>query len=117
MKSNRSNSVSLTTSEAISRAKRLLKKGKDDEARELYSSVLEVDPNNKVARKALKKIKVIDDPKSYLNQIYSLYKDGKLDQVVAMGKTLLDEFGQDPDSPTRPNISPLFTSIFIFLAA
>ena len=97
MKSNSSNSVSLTTSEAISRAKRLLKKGKDKEAGELYRSVLEADPNNKIARKALKKLKVIDDPKSYLNQLYSLYQDGKLDQVIATGKTLLDEFGQDPE--------------------
>ena len=92
----------------LSKAKIAEKKGDIEQAEQLYNDVLAAFPNNARARNALNKLKsggpnasasAASVPQDQLENLISLYKNGRLGEAIELGETLVD---------THPRSVPIY---------
>ena len=86
----------LTIKQAISQAKKALKQGNTGLAQELYTAVLQAEPHNPLAKKALRKLQgeqgAISPPQNQLNALLQLYQTGQLAELEMACRNLLEQF-------------------------
>ena len=87
---NHQNSQQLTIQQAISRAKKATKKGKIADAVELYTAVLQHQPNHPIAKKRLRELqkelpptpsmkeKMSSPPQDEIDALVNLYHSGQM---------------------------------------
>jgi len=94
----------------LSRAKTHTKKGEIQEARELYTQVLEAYPQNQQAKKGLKALqnglmnkKNPSGPsQAQVNSVITLYSQGQIQEALTTSKALIKDY---PNAPLLYNIS------------
>ena len=93
----------------LARAKKIANKGEIEEARKLYTKVLEDSPNNQLAKKelnALKKVKENSNNqielRAQINSVMALYSNGQIQEALDSIETLIKDY---PDEPLLYNIS------------
>jgi len=89
----------LSVDQALLKAMSYNKKGKIEEAKQIYRDILSAFPENKRAQQgfaALNKFnqspKVYGLPKEKLNQLANLYKQGRLEAVIKQGTQLIEQY-------------------------
>ena len=100
------NSQKLTIQQAISRAKKATKKGKIADAVELYTAVLEHQPNHPIAKKALGKLQkglpqnqslgrdASSPSQDQINSLVNLYQSGQMTKTEQACRELLKTYPQ-----------------------
>jgi len=91
-------SQTLTIEEALTRAKKAAKQGKNDVAARLFAAVLKQNPNHPVARKGLRKLQknrragaAAQSPsQDQVDALIALYRAGRLEEVELSCRKLLD---------------------------
>ena len=95
----------LSVDQTLTRAKSYAKKGDIEQAQRLYRTVLTAFPKNKKAQLALEKLKRnaaaaqsdgVNPPFEKLQELALTLKKGKGEDVVAMGRKLLDDYPFSP---------------------
>ena len=89
----------LSVDQALLKAMSYNKKGKIEEAKQIYRDILSAFPENKRAQQgfaALNKFnqspKMYGLPKEKLNQLANLYKQGRLEAVIKQGTQLIEQY-------------------------
>ena len=89
----------LSVEQALAIAKSHIKKGETKEAQTLYATILKAFPNNKEAQQGLIKwgsdqrsVAEQSPPQGVIDQLMSLYKQGRLELVVGQAKDLTTQF-------------------------
>jgi len=104
--------MSLKTERQLIRAKKLVKKGKFDKAKEIYTSILKISPNNQIAKNeffALEQIQVKNPAKAQLDNIMDLYSSGHIMESLSAVNLMIQDH---PNEPILFNISgACFSSI------
>ena len=100
------NSQKLTIQQAISRAKKATKKGKIADAVELYTAVLQHQPNHPIAKKRLRKLqkelpqtpsmkeKMSSPPQDEIDALVNLYHSGQMIKAEQASRELLKPYPQ-----------------------
>jgi hypothetical protein len=103
---NYKNSQQLTIQQAISRAKKATKQGKTAVALELYTAVLQHQPDHPIAKKALRKLQKglpqnqsVDTETSspsqdQINSLVNLYESGQMTKTEQACRELLQAYPQ-----------------------
>ena len=103
---NDQNSQELTIQQAISRAKKASKQGKIADAVEIYSAILQQQPNHSIAKKALRKLQkgppqnqsveteTSSPSQDQINSLVSLYQSGQMAEGEQACKELLNTYPQ-----------------------
>ena len=94
--------MTIKTDRLISRAKKLVKKGENEQAKEIYSNILKSHPNNQEAMKGislLEKGKEMHPTKTQLDEVMQFYSLGQMDKAQVAVQNLINNF---------PNESLLF---------
>lgn len=87
--------MSIKTERLISRAKKLIKKGEIDEAKEIYLNILESFPNNQEAKKGLKVLKEgkeIHPSQANLDEVMGFYSSGQIKEALISVEALIQKF-------------------------
>ena len=87
--------MSIKTDRLISRARKLIKKGEIEQAKEIYSNILKSFPNNQEAKKGislLEKGKEIHPTQVQLDEVIKLYSSGQMNEALASVETLINIF-------------------------
>jgi len=87
--------MSIKTERLISRAKKLIKKGEIEEAKEIYLSILESFPNNQDAKKGIKLLqegKNIHPTQANLDEVMSFYSSGQIKEALMSVEALIQKF-------------------------
>ena len=104
--------MSLKTERQLIRAKKLVKKGKFDKAKEIYTSILKISPNNQIAKNeffALEQIQVKNPAKAQLDNVMDLYSSGHIKESLSAVNLMIQDH---PNEPILFNISgACFSSI------
>jgi len=104
--------MSLKTERQLIRAKKLVKKGKFDKAKEIYTSILKISPNNQIAKNeffALEQIQVKNPAKAELDNVMDLYSSGHIKESLSAVNLMIQDH---PNEPILFNISgACFSSI------
>ena len=104
--------MSLKTERQLIRAKKLVKKGKFDKAKEIYTSILKISPNNQIAKNeffALEQIQVKNPTKVQLDNVMDLYSSGHIKESLSAVNLMIQDH---PNEPILFNISgACFSSI------
>ena len=89
----------VSVEQALAKAKSHIKKGETAEAQALYVNILKAFPNNKKAQQGLitlgggqRSASEQGPPQAVIDQLMSLYKQGRLEAVVAQAKDLTAQF-------------------------
>ena len=91
--------MSLKIERYLSRANKLSKKGELEKAKEIYSSVLKISPDNKVAKKQLLSLEqnhASNPEKAQLEEAMRLYKLGQLDEALNAVNELIQNHPSEP---------------------
>ncbi|MEC8951129.1 MAG: tetratricopeptide repeat protein, partial [Pseudomonadota bacterium] len=100
------NSQKLTIQQAISRAKKAIKQGKIADAVELYTAVLQHQPNHPIAKKRLRKLqkelpqtpsmkeKMSSPPQDEIDALVNLYHSGQMIKAEQASRELLKPYPQ-----------------------
>ena len=99
----------LSIEEALSRAKKAARQGKNDVAAQLFAAILQQNPKHPVARKGLRKLQSAgrsaprsqDPSQSQMNSLIGLYSAGRLEEAEEACRSALQEF---PDSVLVANV-------------
>jgi len=103
---NNQNSQQLTIQQAISRAKKAVKQGKIAEAAELYTAILQQQPNHPFAKKKLRKLqkefpqspsleeKTSSPPQDEIATLMNLYHSGQMAEAEQACRELLNTYPQ-----------------------
>ena len=98
--------MSIKTQRLLERAKKFSKKGKYDDAKNLYEEILKDLPNNAEANKALVLLEEIKNtsraPRAELQKVVALYSDEKITKALKVAEVLIKQF---PNEPVLFNIS------------
>ena len=89
--------MTIKTQRLLVRAKKIAKKGEIEEARKLYTTILEASPNNQEAKNGLLALEQSKDklspPNAEIQSVFALYNNGQiqeaLDSVETLPKTIL----------------------------
>ena len=87
--------MSIKNERLISRAKKLIKKGENEQAKEIYLNILKSFPNNQEAKKGislLEKGKEIHPTQVQLDEVIKLYSSGQMNEALASVETLINIF-------------------------
>ncbi|MEC7596712.1 MAG: sulfotransferase [Pseudomonadota bacterium] len=87
--------MSIKTDRLISRAKKLIKKGEIEQAKEIYSNILKSYPNNQEAKKGislLEKGKEIHPTQAQLDEVMVFYSSGQMNKALAAVAALIKNF-------------------------
>ena len=99
-------SPQLTIDQALSKAKKAIKKGNKQSALELYSAILQHQPNHPVAKKGLRKLQnslpqtqaaqasTVNPGQDQINKLIALFQSGELRQTEQACKELLQNYPQ-----------------------
>jgi tetratricopeptide (TPR) repeat protein len=90
--------MSLKIQRLLTRSNKLAKKGENEKARDLYSKILEADPNNHDAKKGLQLLKQKQNKqylKSQLDDIMRLYSSGMFQESLSSINLLIKEYPND----------------------
>ena len=97
---------SIKTERLLTRAKKIPKKGDIQEARRLYTEILEALPNNKEAKNGLLLLEQDNNQlklsNSEVQSVFSLYSNGQIQEALDSVETLIKDY---PDEPLLFNIS------------
>jgi len=91
--------MSIKTERLISRAKKLIKKGEVEEAKEIYSNILKSFPNNQEAKKGIKLLqqgKEIHPTQAHLDEVMGLYSSGQMKEALSSVQILIESFPNEP---------------------
>ena len=100
----------LTIEEALSRAKKAAKQGKNDIAAELFAAVLRQNPNHPVAKKGLRKLQKLatrnpaaraNPSQEQMNGLIRLYDSGRIEETEQACRKMLEDF---PESVLVTNV-------------
>ena len=98
--------MTIKTQRLLARAKKIAKKGDHDEARKLYTTVLEASPNNQEAKNELLALQQVKDhlkpPKSEIQSVFALYSNGQIQEALDAVETLTKDY---PNESLLYNIS------------
>mgnify|MGYP003986176215 FL=1 len=97
--------MSIKNDRLLSKANKLLKKGEIQEAKQIYSNILESSPSNKEAKIGLKNIENSDKTQptqEQLDVVIQLYSGGQMDKALSSISQLIKDF---PNIPLLHNIS------------
>ena len=90
----------------LARAKKIAKKGEHEEARKLYTTVLEASPNNQEAKNELLALQQVKDhlkpPKAEIQSVFALYSNGQIQEALDAVETLTKDY---PNESLLYNIS------------
>ena len=90
----------------LARAKKIANKGEIEEARKLYTKVLEALPNNQEAKNGLLALEQGQDqlgpPQTVIKSVITLYSNGQIQEALDSVETLIKDY---PDEPLLFNIS------------
>jgi tetratricopeptide (TPR) repeat protein len=104
--------MSLKTERQLIRAKKLVKKGKFNKAKEIYTSILKISPDNQIAKNeffALEQIQVENTSKAQLDNVMDLYSSGHIKESLSAVNLMIKDH---PNEPILFNISgACFSSI------
>ncbi|MEH6591834.1 MAG: tetratricopeptide repeat protein [Halioglobus sp.] len=106
------NNESLSLDEALARAKSLSRKGRTDEAIQLYQSILASVPHHKKARKELKLLNkrsaASHDPRLHqdMSELMRVYSEGAPGEALSLATRLATQY---PDQPLPLNIAGALT--------
>ena len=90
--------MTLKTQRILTRAKKLIKKGEIEDAKDLYSSILKSFPENQVAKKELLKLEGLSSKKSkkeQLEAVMKLFSDSQMEQALSSVNLLINEYPND----------------------
>lgn len=100
----------LTIEEALSRAKKAAKQGKNDVAAGLFAAVLQQNPNHPVAKKGLRKLQKVttrhpaaraNPSQEQMNELIRLYDSGRIEEAEQGCRRMLQDF---PESVLVTNV-------------
>ena len=103
---NYQNSQQLTIQQALSRAKKAAKKGKIANAVELYTAILQQQPNHPIAKKALRKLRksspqnqsveteTSSPSQGQIDSLVNLYQSGQMTETEQACRELLQAYPQ-----------------------
>ena len=78
--------MTIKTQRLLARAKKIAKKGEHEEARKLYTTILEDSPNNQEAKNGLLALEEGRDqkrpPKAEIQSIFALYSNGQIQEAL-----------------------------------
>ena len=98
--------MTIKTQRLLARAKKISKKGEHEEARKLYTTVLEASPNNQEAKDGLLALQQGKDqlspPKAEIQSVFALYSNGQIQEALDAVETLTKDY---PNEPLLYNIS------------
>lgn len=85
--------MSIKTERLISRAKKLIKKGEIEKAKEIYSNILKSYPNNQVAKKGIGLLeKEIHPTQTQLDEVMGFYSSGQMNKALDAVGALIENF-------------------------
>lgn len=87
--------MTIKTDRLISRAKKLVKKGENEQAKEIYSNILKSYPNNQEAKKGisiLEKVKEIHPTQAQLDEVMRFYSSGQINEALTAVAVLIENF-------------------------
>ena len=88
--------MTIKTQRLIERAKKLTKKGDFEEAKKLYTSVLDESPNNQEVKTALLYLEQgktdLRAPKLELQSVIALYSNGQIQEALDKIEVLVKDF-------------------------
>jgi tetratricopeptide (TPR) repeat protein len=91
--------MSIKNERLFIRAKKLIKKGELEQAKEIYSSILKISPDNKVAKNelfALKKTQDKNPAKAQLEEVMRLYSSGLIDESLSAVNLIIKNHPNEP---------------------
>ena len=91
--------MSIKIDRQLTRAKKLINKGELDKAREIYSSILKISPDNQIAKNqivALKKTQLNNPAKTKLNEIMELYSSGFILESLSSVTQMIHDHPNEP---------------------
>ena len=98
--------MTIKTQRLLARAKKISKKGEYEEARKLYTTVLEASPNNQEAKDGLLVLQQGKDqqspPKAEIQSVFALYSNGQIQEALDSVETLTKDY---PNEPLLYNVS------------
>ena len=98
--------MTIKTQRLLDRAKKIAKKGGHEEARKLYTTILEASPNNQEAKNGLLALQQGKDqlspPKAEIQSVFALYSNGQIQEALDSVETLTKNY---PNEPLLYNIS------------
>ena len=97
--------MTIKTQRLLARAKKIAKKGDTEEARKLYTAILEASPDNKEAKNGLLVLEQDKNQpklsKSEIQSVFALYSNGHIQEALDGVATLIKDY---PDEPLLYNI-------------
>ena len=85
--------MTIKTQRLLARAIKIAKKGENEEARKLYTTVLEASPNNQEAKNGLLELQQGKDqlspPKAEIQSVFALYSNGQVQGALDSVETLI----------------------------
>ena len=90
--------MTLKTQRILTRAKKLIKKGEIEDAKDLYSSILKSFPENQEAKKELLKLNQfqnINSKKEQIDAVMKLYSSNKMEEALSSVNLLVNEYPND----------------------
>ena len=92
--------MTIKTQRLLDRAKKIAKKGGHEEARKLYTTILESSPNNQEAKNELLALQQGKDqlspPKAEIQSVFTLYSNGQIQEALDTVETLTKDFPKEP---------------------
>ena len=92
--------MTIKTERLLTRAKKIAKKGDIEEARRLYTEILEALPNNKEAKNGLLALEQAKDQlkpsKSEIQSVVALHSNGQIQEALDRVETLIKDFPKEP---------------------
>ena len=92
--------MTIKTQRLLARAKKIAKKGELEEARKLYTTILEASPNNQEAKNGLLALEQGKDqlraPKAEIQSVFALYSSGQIQEALDSVETLTKDFPKEP---------------------
>ena len=88
--------MTIKTQRLLARAKKIAKKGEHEEARKLYTKILEDSPNNQEAKNELLVLQQGNDqlkpPKAEIQSVFALYSNGQIQEALDSVETLIKDY-------------------------
>ena len=92
--------MTIKTQRLLARAKKITKKGDYEEARKLYTTILEDSPNNQEAKNGLLALEEDKDqqraPKAEIQSVFALYSNGQIQEALDSVETMTKDYPKEP---------------------
>ena len=92
--------MTIKTQRLLARAKKIAKKGEHEEARKLYTTILEASPDDKEAKNGLLALQQDKDQlspsKAEIQSVFALYSNGQMQEALDAVETLIKGYPKEP---------------------